>query len=163
MRSLTIAVFVLMKTTVFAEIEECVTPFLPTIALLFITRGPLPHERIWADWLRTATQSVPCQGMNHTRSETLARIYVHAPPDFEGYPVGSVFHDKLILNRASTTWNRHTLAEKYLLLAALEDPSNQRFFLLSESCVPLYTPQVTYLQSLSLQQSSLACSDDQAR
>jgi hypothetical protein len=49
-------------------------------------------------------------------------------------------------------------AERRLLKAALEDPRNQRFVLLSESCAPLYPPQVVYLQLLSDGKSRLnAC------
>lgn len=45
-----------------------------------------------------------------------------------------------------------------LLAAALKDPLNQRFVLLSESCVPLYSPQVVYMQLLSEQGSRVdAC------
>ena len=33
-----------------------------------------------------------------------------------------------------------------LIKAALQDPLNQRFILLSESCVPLYSPLVVYQQ-----------------
>lgn len=36
-------------------------------------------------------------------------------------------------------------AERLLLLAALRDPRNQRMVLLSESCAPLYPPQVSSL------------------
>lgn len=48
-------------------------------------------------------------------------------------------------------WGSFNLVEasRTLLAAALKDPLNQRFVLLSESCVPLYSPQVVYMQLLS--------------
>ena len=49
-------------------------------------------------------------------------------------------------------------AERRLLRAALQDPRNQRFVLLSESCAPLYPPHVIYLQLLGEARSRLnAC------
>ncbi len=51
-------------------------------------------------------------------------------------------------------------AERRLLKAALENPRNQRFVLLSESCTPLYPPQVVYLQLLSDSRSRVnACNE----
>lgn len=57
-------------------------------------------------------------------------------------------------------WGSFNLVEasRTLLAAALRDPLNQRFVLLSESCVPLYSPQVVYMQLLSEQGSRVdAC------
>ena len=38
-------------------------------------------------------------------------------------------------------------AVKNMMAAALEEPRNQRFLLLSESCAPLYPPAVVYQQA----------------
>ena len=49
-------------------------------------------------------------------------------------------------------------AERRLLAAALEEPANQRFLLLSESCVPLYPPAVTWARLLGERTSRInAC------
>ena len=49
-------------------------------------------------------------------------------------------------------------AEKLLLGAALEDPANARFVLLSETCVPLYPAAVVWAQLLGEPRSRLnAC------
>ena len=47
------------------------------------------------------------------------------------------------------------LAERNLLTEALRDALNQRFILLSESCLPLYPPQTLYMQLMSEQKSRL--------
>lgn len=41
---------------------------------------------------------------------------------------------------------RPTVAAEALLAAALKNPRNQKFFMLSESDLPLYSPHVMYLQ-----------------
>ncbi len=48
-------------------------------------------------------------------------------------------------------WGSHDLvvAARHLLAAALADPNNQRFVLLSESGIPLYPPAAMHLQLLS--------------
>lgn len=49
-------------------------------------------------------------------------------------------------------------AERRLLLAALEDAANQRFVLLSETCVPLFPPAAVWLQLMHESRSRLnAC------
>jgi len=40
-------------------------------------------------------------------------------------------------------------AVKNMMAAALAEPRNQRFLLLSESCAPLYPPAVVYQQARS--------------
>lgn len=47
-----------------------------------------------------------------------------------------------------TAWGQHSLvdAARALLAAALENPRNQRFFLISESTLPLYSPLLWYSQ-----------------
>ncbi len=51
-------------------------------------------------------------------------------------------------------------AERALLAAALSDPLNQRFVLLSDSCLPLYPPATIYLQLVAEQRSRVnACSN----
>ena len=49
-------------------------------------------------------------------------------------------------------------AERRLLIAALEDAANQRFVLLSETCVPLFPPASVWLQLMHESRSRLnAC------
>ena len=45
-----------------------------------------------------------------------------------------------------------------LMKAALEDPLNQRFMTISESCIPLYSPSVVYHQLMYAPKSRInAC------
>ena len=74
----------------------------------------------------------------------------------------SRFSKALIQNRVATEWGGFTLASatRALLRAALADPNNQRFALLSESCVPLYAPAVVYTQLIYSEKSRInACAD----
>ena len=55
------------------------------------------------------------------------------------------------------TWGAHELvvAARKLLGAALKDPLNKKFILLSESGLPLYPPTTTYLQLMAEDKSRL--------
>ena len=139
----------------------CYTRFVPTIALLFITRGHLPHERLWTEWIEAATYQVTCD--DTVEDESFVTVYVHAPPNYAGYSVTSFFRDKLIENRVPAQWANHTSAERMLLRSALEQPSNQRFVLISESCVPLYSANIVYLQLMTCTRSSIACEPERSR
>ncbi|GAB4817485.1 hypothetical protein N2152v2_004531 [Parachlorella kessleri] len=92
----------------------------------------------------------------------LFSVYVHAPPDFPGYPPGSLFggNGTLVPHRVRTWWGSHSLvvATRNLLLEAAADPANQRFVLVSETDIPLYDPLTTYQQLLSERRSRVnAC------
>ena len=52
------------------------------------------------------------------------------------------------------------LAERNLIAAALEDDLNERFVLLSESCIPLYPAALVWAQLLSEPRSRIhACAN----
>lgn len=70
----------------------------------------------------------------------LFSIYVHASPEFkEEPPEDSIFYKRRVPSKA-VEWGRWSMmaAERRLLANALLDPSNARFLLLSESCIPLF-------------------------
>ncbi|GJP43107.1 hypothetical protein CLOM_g2604 [Closterium sp. NIES-68] len=98
------------------------------IAFLFLVRGPLPLEEVWQRFF---------QG-----HEALFSVYIHASqPGFDcdqevRYPA---FRARQIPS-VPISWGGPNLirAERRLLAAALADPWNQRFVLLSESCLPLF-------------------------
>ena len=95
------------------------------VALLFLTRGPMPHEALWSMWLEGAKGLVPnalleaaicsqdsinscaaqrrrglrATGAENREGQSLFSVYVHANPDFEGYPPESVFHGRLVPHR----------------------------------------------------------------
>ena len=80
----------------------------------------------------------------------------------QGVSPASRFSKALIKNRVATEWGGFTLASatRALLRAALLDPNNQRFALLSESCLPLYSPAIVYSQLVYSEKSRInACAD----
>ncbi len=218
---------------------------LPKVALMFLTRGEMPLEPIWADFLAAAAAVVRSAGIaaGQLGWEALFALYVHPPPDFPGYTPGSLFAGREVANRTAVQWGQHSVvrgisllcwrcapqillftrpsvkllcigclafrpagagaapvaaacpsllrahgasvtlgwresaglhghskdvtltclqvtAERALLVAALRDPLNQRFVLLSDSCIPLYHPATIYLQVLGEPRSRVnACSN----
>ncbi|CAO1939132.1 unnamed protein product [Urochloa humidicola] len=100
----------------------------PKVAFLFLIRGEMPLRPLWEKFFR-----------GH---EGLYSIYVHADPSYAGPapPETSVFHGRAIPSQ-KTLWGDVSLvaAERRLVAhALLDDPRNQRFALLSESCIPVY-------------------------
>ncbi|KAL0763219.1 hypothetical protein Bca101_079370 [Brassica carinata] len=100
------------------------------IAFLFLTPGTLPFEKLWDEFF--------------TGHEGKFSIYIH-PSKERPIHISSHFSDREI-HSDEVTWGRISMvdAEKRLLVSALEDPDNQHFVLLSESCIPLHTFDYTY-------------------
>ncbi|KAJ4896828.1 hypothetical protein Rs2_23622 [Raphanus sativus] len=70
-------------------------------------------------------------------------VYVHSQPGFvfnEETTRSQYFYNRQLNNSINVTWGEYSMiaAERLLLSTALEDQSNQRFVLLSDSCAPLY-------------------------
>ncbi|KAL3131147.1 hypothetical protein ABBQ38_000452 [Trebouxia sp. C0009 RCD-2024] len=82
-------------------------------------------------------------------------VYVHNWPNSTAFDPDSVFHNQEVSQRVETQWGHHSLAEasRRLLQAALQDPLNQRFVLVSEDSIPLYPPATIY-QQLMLEDKS---------
>ncbi|BDA43891.1 probable glycosyltransferase BC10 [Coccomyxa sp. Obi] len=84
------------------------------------------------------------------QQQHLFTLYVHpTDPEFPGYRAGSVFHGAEVTNRVpSTAYYSYDLIEatRSMMSSALQDRLNQRFVILSESCVPLYPASFTYMQ-----------------
>ena len=61
-----------------------------------------------------------------------------------------MFHNRElpVSQRLVTKWGHHSTTEvtRRMIKAALEDPLNQRFVQLSESCIPLYPPAMVHQQ-----------------
>jgi len=115
-------------------------------------------------------------GASPTQSAATAppvQVYVHSRPDFLGYPPGHLFNVARIcaqaacrcrrparsvvvnwrccagyelVHRTGSGWLVATAAMYTLLKAAVNNPVNQFFVLLSEACLPLYPPSALYLQ-----------------
>lgn len=90
----------------------------------------------------------------------------NADPLTTGFPEDSLFYRTDIAERVHVSWGTFALvdATRALLRAALQDPANQRFVLLSESGVPLYPPAATHQQLLAEPRSRInACANPGVR
>ncbi|KAF8705099.1 hypothetical protein HU200_031362 [Digitaria exilis] len=91
----------------------------PKVAFMFLARGDLPLRPLWEKFF--------------AGHEGLYSIYVHTDPSYTGSPAeDSVFYGRIIPS------------QRRLLANALLDLSNERFVLLSESCIPLYNFTTIY-------------------
>ncbi|KAM0837472.1 hypothetical protein ACQ4PT_061629 [Festuca glaucescens] len=98
------------------------------VAFMFLTRGPLPLAPLWERFF------------NGTGGRGLFSVYVHTTPGYRlDFPPSSPFHRRQVPSKA-TRWGETSVvdAERRLLANALLDLSNERFVLLSESCIPLH-------------------------
>ncbi|KAA3455768.1 Glycosyl transferase, family 14 [Gossypium australe] len=104
----------------------------PKIAFMFLTRGKVLLAPLWEKFFR-----------GH---EGFYSIYVHSDPSFvQTMPKSSVFYDRWIPSKIAR-WGEMNMveAERRLLANALMDISNERFVLLSESCIPLFNFSTVY-------------------
>ena len=154
---------------------------IPKVAMLFLTPGALPHERLWREWLQGAVSLLPVPsvvayarrgwGLDRLRltdlqavctplldvelplsqRQHLFSIYVHAHPTFRGYRNFSMFSGHLIPNRIVAERGHHSLmvAERLLLAQALREPLNQRFYLVSETTLPIYPAPFVWEQAMA--------------
>ncbi|KAF0893499.1 hypothetical protein E2562_026097 [Oryza meyeriana var. granulata] len=115
------------------RVEEYPYQRVPKVAFLFLTRGPLPFAPLWERFFH-----------GH---EGLYSVYVHALPEYRlnVSSSSSPFHGRQIPS-GDVSWGSITLvdAEKRLLANALLDFSNERFVLVSESCVPVFNFPTVY-------------------
>ncbi|KAI5586299.1 hypothetical protein BDE02_06G203800 [Populus trichocarpa] len=121
---------------------------IPKIAFMFLTKGPLPLAPLWERFLK-----------GH---EGLYSVYIHPLPTFEAkFPSSSVFHRRQIPSQVAE-WGRMSMcdAERRLLANALLDISNERFVLVSESCIPLYNFSVIYDYMMRSKYSFIGAFDD---
>ncbi|XP_074582533.1 glycosyltransferase BC10-like [Curcuma longa] len=108
----------------------------PKIAFLFLARSNLPLDFVWHTFFQNA-------------EEEKYSIYVHSEPGFvfdRTTTRSPFFFGRQIPDSIKVIWGESTMieAERLLLTAALKDPSNQRFALISDSCVPLYNFSYIY-------------------
>ncbi|XP_066350996.1 glycosyltransferase BC10-like [Miscanthus floridulus] len=112
--------------------EEFPFQRVPKVAFLFMVRGPIPFVPLWDKFFR-----------GH---QGLYSVYVHTVPDYKlNVSKSSAFYGRQIPSE-EVSWGSITLvdAEKRLLANALLDFSNERFVLLSESCIPVFNFPTVY-------------------
>ncbi len=103
------------------------------------------------DMVTLSATCLPDMKLPVHRRQHLFSIYIHNPPDIPAFPPEHAFFQAEIPVRipAMLGHQPRTLATKKLLEAALHEPLNQRFAVLSEASIPIYPPQVVYRQLLS--------------
>ncbi|CAN4088817.1 unnamed protein product [Withania somnifera] len=105
----------------------------PKIAFMFLARGSLPLAPLWERFFK-----------GH---EEFYSIYIHSQPSFNQTALaeGPIFHGRRVPSKP-VEWGKFSMveAERRLLANALLDLSNERFVLLSESCIPLYNFTTIY-------------------
>ncbi|XP_024629580.1 glycosyltransferase BC10 isoform X3 [Medicago truncatula] len=107
----------------------------PKIAFLFIARNRLPLELVWDAFFRGGDNNFS--------------IFVHPRPGFvlnEATTRSSYFLNRQVNDSIQIDWGEASMieAERILLRHALDDPLNDRFVFLSDSCIPLYNFSYTY-------------------
>lgn len=125
---------------------------MPKIAFMFLTRGRLPFVPLWERFFK---------GQDVRKYS----IYVHTDPKFElGVANTSVFYKRQIPSQA-VKWGSVSLvdAERRLLGNALLDFSNERFVLLSESCIPIHNFPTVYKYLVHSVYSYLDSYDDPSK
>ncbi|KAK2375866.1 glycosyltransferase BC10 [Trifolium repens] len=122
----------LWRASLNPKIDEYPFDRVPKVAFLFLVRGSVTLAPLWEKFF---------QGHNGYYS-----IYVHSNPSYNGSEVESpVFHGRRIPSK-KVEWGKFNMieAERRLLANALLDFSNQRFVLISESCIPLFNFSTVY-------------------
>ncbi|CAN8294462.1 unnamed protein product [Cochlearia groenlandica] len=121
------------------------------IAFMFLTRGPLPMLPLWEKFFKG--------------NDKYLSVYVHTPPGYDmNVSLDSPFFDRQIPSQ-KVEWGSPLLtdAEKRLLANALLDFSNERFVLLSESCVPVYNFSTVYTYLINSAYSFVDSYDEPTR
>ncbi|CAO2210377.1 unnamed protein product [Urochloa humidicola] len=120
------------RASLVPKAEEFPFQRVPKVAFLFMTRGPIPFAPLWDKFFR-----------GH---QGLYSVYVHTVPEYKlNVSKSSAFYGRQIPSE-EVSWGSITLvdAEKRLLANALLDFSNERFVLLSESCIPVFNFPTVY-------------------
>ncbi|KAF7808861.1 glycosyltransferase BC10-like [Senna tora] len=138
----------LWRASMAPKIQKYPFDRVPKVAFLFLTRGPVYLAPFWELFFK-----------GHERYYS---IYVHSNPSYNGSdPESPVFHGRRIPSK-EVEWGSVNMieAERRLLANALLDVSNQRFVLLSESCIPLFNFSAVYSYLLHSSLSHVMSYDD---
>uniref|UniRef100_A0A0E0RKG3 Uncharacterized protein n=2 Tax=Oryza rufipogon TaxID=4529 RepID=A0A0E0RKG3_ORYRU len=122
----------------------------PKVAFMFLTRGPLPLAPLWERFF------------NGSGGRELFSIYVHSTPGYNpDFPTTSVFYRRQVPSQVAQ-WGQTNMfdAERRLLANALLDGGNERFVLVSESCVPLHGFPAVYGYLTASRHSFVGAFDD---
>ncbi|KAI4352205.1 hypothetical protein L6164_006479 [Bauhinia variegata] len=141
----------LLKASRVPPVQDVTNMSHPKVAFMFLARGELPLGPLWEKFFKGR--------------EGFYSIYLHQDPSFnETVPEDSVFYGKKIPSQP-VLWGTSSMidAERRLLANALLDPCNQRFVLLSESCIPVFNFTTIYNYLINSNLSFTAIFDDPGR
>ncbi|KAJ1436193.1 Glycosyl transferase, family 14 [Sesbania bispinosa] len=138
----------LWRASMTAKISDYPFNRVPKVAFMFLTRGPVFLAPLWEKFFKG--------------NEGYYSIYVHSNPSYNGsYPESPVFHGRRIPSKEVAWGNVNMIeAERRLLANALLDISNQRFVLISESCIPLFNFSTIYSYLINSTQNYVMAYDD---
>ncbi|XP_027365968.1 glycosyltransferase BC10-like [Abrus precatorius] len=138
----------LWRASMTAKIPDYPFDRVPKVAFMFLTRGPVFLAPLWEKFFE-----------GH---EGYYSIYVHSNPSYNGsHPESPVFHGRRIPSKEVQWGNVNMIeAERRLLGNALLDISNQRFVLLSESCIPLFNFSTIYSYLMNSTQNYVMAFDE---
>ncbi|KAJ7943131.1 Core-2/I-branching beta-1,6-N-acetylglucosaminyltransferase family protein [Quillaja saponaria] len=138
----------LWRASMTPKIQDYPFDRVPKVAFMFLTRGPVFLAPLWEKFFK-----------GH---EGLYSIYVHSNPSYNGsYTESPVVTGRRIPSK-EVQWGKVNMieAERRLLANALLDISNQRFVLLSESCIPLFNFSTVYSYLINSNQSYVMAYDE---
>uniref|UniRef100_A0A7N0R9U0 Core-2/I-branching beta-1,6-N-acetylglucosaminyltransferase family protein n=1 Tax=Kalanchoe fedtschenkoi TaxID=63787 RepID=A0A7N0R9U0_KALFE len=121
---------------------------IPKVAFMFLAKGRLPLAPLWEMFFK-----------GHGGLYT---IYVHSSPlHVDSVAQDSVFYGRRVPSQV-VQWGTSSMmaAERRLVANALLDTSNQRFILLSESCIPLFNFTTVYNHLMNSNLSHIDSFDD---
>ncbi|GMH27490.1 hypothetical protein Nepgr_029333 [Nepenthes gracilis] len=123
----------------------------PKVAFMFLTKGHLPLAPLWEKFFK-----------GH---EGLYSIYVHSDPSFAAPTTETGVFRRRTIPSKEVKWGSFNMieAELRLLANALLDVSNQRFVLLSESCIPLFNFSTIYSYLINSSQTHVEVYDQPSR
>ncbi|XP_076928119.1 glycosyltransferase BC10-like isoform X2 [Bidens hawaiensis] len=127
--------------TDFGYDELRIESFRMKIAFVFLVRDNIPLDFLWHNFFKNADPEK-------------FSIYIHSKPGFvfdASSTRSAFFYNRQLENSVEVGWGKPTMiqAEKLLFKAALDDPHNHIFVLLSDSCVPLYKFSYIYTYLMS--------------
>jgi len=120
-------------------------PLKPKLAFMFLARHVMPLDILWQHFFEGSG--------GHEFN-----IYIHARHGYSYTKKNTkcqFFVNRQLKNTIQVVWGEASMiqAERLLLIEALKDPLNERFFLLSDSCIPLYNFDYVYNYVISSQKS----------
>ncbi|KAK6925273.1 Glycosyl transferase, family 14 [Dillenia turbinata] len=139
------------RASMVPRVPKCPYKRLPKVAFMFLTRGPLPLGPLWEKFFKG--------------NEGLYSIYIHTDPSFNmSIHEDTVFYMRRIRSKI-VEWGKPNMgdAERRLLANALLDFCNERFVLLSETCIPLFNFTTIYNYLINTKESFIETSDDPSK